>query len=353
MNTYFKAVILSIIVLSAGIFTAGCGNSNAETPKKETPDANQAINVKTMEIIPETFNEVIHITGSIASYEDVMVPAEEGGRVVEWLVPRGASVRAGQVIARLDDALMKSGYLAADAQYKIAQTNFEKQQKVYEENGISELQAKTSEFQRDAAKAQADLSKARLEKMSIKSPINGIVDARLVHAGEMIGLGMPIAHIVNLGRLKVEAGIPERYASSFKVGDHVAFSIDALPGEKFRGNIVFVGSAVNRDNRAIPVEVSVTQKAGRLKPDMIAAMDVTLDAVPNAIVIHEDYVQNVDLNKFVVFVAEGNTAHERVITISANNDGKILVKSGLKAGEKLITLGFQNVTDGQTISIQN
>jgi membrane fusion protein, multidrug efflux system len=339
-------------ITPAIIFFTSCGNKDSE--KNGTKEKNnQIVNVKTTPVLLEDFTEVIQITGTVASFEDVKIPAEEGGRVVKWLVEKGAHVARGQVLAQLDDALLKAGYDAANAAYKIAQTNFEKQQKVFAEQGISDLQMKTFEYQRDAAKAQADLMKARWDKMQIKSPIDGILNNRFLNAGEMIGPGMPIAHVVNMNRLKITAGIPERYANSFKVGDEVNFTIDAIPGETFTGKVGFAAAAINRDNRTLPAEIFVTSAHQKLKPEMIASLRIVLSSRPHSIVISEDYMQKADLNRFVVFVDNNGVAEERRIKIGAVNGGKVLVEEGLKEGEQLITLGYQNVANGQKIKAQN
>ena len=282
-----------------------------------------------------------------------MVPSDEGGRVLAWLVPLGARVRSGQVLAQLDSAIVRATYDAAVAQYRIAQTNFEKQQKVYEEQGISELQLKTLQYQRDAARAQMDMARARLDRTRIKSPINGILNARLVEAGEMSGPGLPIAHVVNSDRLKIVAGIPERYANSFRSGDKVRFTVDALPGESFAGSIRFVGAAVNKDNRSIPVEVDIAAHGGRLKPEMIAKMLVTLGSRTQSIVVPEDYVSRTDRDSFVAYVEEDGVARERTLRIGASSKGSMLILEGLAAGDRLITLGYQNVADGQRVVVKN
>lgn len=357
MNTQlFRAIPAPLRVVFAfallPLVLQACGKSNAGVADK-APSATQVVNVRVETVTPTSFTETIQVTGSVEAYDDVMVPSEEGGRVKEWLVQKGASVRAGQVIARIDDAILRSAWEAAHAAYQIAEVNYTKQKKVYEEQAVSELQLKTLEYQRDAAKAQADLARVRLEKCSIKSPINGVLETRTVDAGEMIGPGAPIARIVGTGRLKITAGVPERYAGLFKVGDRVIFRVDALAGEEFTARVSVVGAAVNRDNRSIPMEATVTATARALKPEMIAAMSIRLAERPNSIVIDDDFMQQTDRNQWVVYVANGDVAEERSITIGATNSGKVLVTKGLAAGDRLITLGHQNVANGQKIVIAN
>ncbi len=349
----FIILPVTVLALSASAVLTSCGDEKAESANMGDNAQTQKITVRVTEIQPSSFDEVIDITGAVASDGDVLVPADEGGRVLAWQVPLGARVRAGQVLAQLDSALLRSGFDAAQAQYNIAQTNYEKQKRVYEQQGISELQLKTLEYQRDAARAQRDLARERLERTRVKSPIAGTLNARMVEKGEMSIPGAPIAHVVNTDRLKLEAGIPERFAASFRVGDKVDFTVDAISATTFSGTISFVGAAVNKDNRTIPVEVRISGHGGKLKPDMIAEMAVTLGARENSIVIAEDFIIKNDKDVFVVYVEKDGIAHERQVTPGGSSRGRVLILDGLDVGERLITVGQQNVADGQPVIVKN
>ncbi len=349
----FNILPLAALLLVATVAMTSCGNEKAESANNSGAEGEvPKVTVRVMEIEEQPFEQVIDITGTVASEGDVMVPADEGGRVLSWLVPLGGSVRSGQVLVQLDSVLLRAQYDAALAQYNIAQTNFEKQEKVYEEQGISELQLKTLQYQRDAAKAQMEMARERLDRTRVKSPIDGKLNARLVEAGEMSLPGAPIAHVVNTRQIKLEAGIPERYAASFRVGDPVSFTVDAIAGEEFSGIISFVGSAVNQDNRTIPVEARVANAGGKLKPDMIAAMTIRLRERENSIVVPEDYIIKSDLDEFVVYVEKDGVAKERAVTIGGTSRGDVLILDGLQPGDRLITFGQQNVSDGQPVIVK-
>ncbi|MBI5648305.1 MAG: efflux RND transporter periplasmic adaptor subunit [Ignavibacteriae bacterium] len=353
MKTSTTAVLRAIATLSltgAALLFSSCKSADAD-PKKEAATEN-IVNVRVETVTPSEFRENLQLTGTVIAGDDITVPAEEGGRVTEWVVARGARVKKGQVIARLDDALLRAGFDAANAQYQLAELTATRQDKVFQEQGISEWQNKSFQYQRDAARAQTDLMKARLEKAQIKSPIAGIVDYRFVDAGEMVGPGAPVARVVDISRLKVSAGVPERYAGSFRLGDNTRFTVDALSGRTFHGRITFVGAAVSKDNRTIPVEISVTDGGGLLKPDMITKILFTLSARSNVITIKEDYVQQVDRETFVVFCAEGDIAREHRVKLGPSSNGFVVIESGLEKGDQLITLGFQNVAEGQKLLIQ-
>jgi RND family efflux transporter MFP subunit len=353
MKRILSLPLLALLLAGAVLFTS-CGDEKASSADGTGEDKDiPRVSVRVMEIEATEFTQVIDITGAVASEGDVLVPADEGGRVLGWLVPLGARVRSGQVLVQLDSALLRSAYDAALAQYNIAQASYEKQKRVYEEQGISELQLQTLQYQRDAAKAGMEMARERLERTRVKSPITGVLNARMVEKGEMSVPGAPIAHVVNTDQIKLEAGIPERYAVRFKSGDPVRFTVDALSEDEFTGTISFVGAAVNRDNRTIPVEVRVSNAGGQLKPSMIAEMAVRLRARENSIVIPQDFVIKNDMDSFVVFVEENGTAVEREVKIGGTSRGEVLILDGLNVGDRLITVGAQNVAQGQPVTVEN
>lgn len=345
--------LIPFLLLPVALFfgLAGCGEEQSESAGDGGNSDIPATPVSIMELTLTDFNEVINVTGTIASYEDVMVPSDEGGRVLQWLVPLGARVRSGQILVQLDSAIVRANYDAAVAHYNIAQTNYKRQINVFKEQGISELQLKTLEYQRDAARAQMEMSRVRLERTRVKSPINGMVNARLIDGGEMSAPGQPIAHVVNTDRLKILAGIPERHANSFRVGEEVSFTVDAASGNTFRGVIRFIGAAVVSDNRTVPVEVDIIGGQSKLKPDMIATMTVTLRGRTESIVIPEDAALKTERDEVVAFVFEDNIARERKLTIGGTNKGRMLVTGGLQAGDRLITAGQQSIADGQAVVV--
>lgn len=350
-HTLWKYLAAPLALAGIALSLSSCGNSNAESAADETKRPDDVVNVSVETVQKTDFYERLKLSGAIKSFEDVKLSSEEGGKLVKWVAGKGSRVSAGTIIARLDSSLLKPQYEAALAQYKLAQVTYEKQKKVYEENAISELQLKTFEYQRDAAKAQSDLMKSRFEKTIIRSPIAGFLNDRFYEEGELVPPGMPLAHIVSDSRLKIAAGVPERYAGRLNVGDAVQFTTDAFPGEVFNGKLTFIASAVNSDNRTIPVEVTISG-SGKLKPDMIATINLTLKAVKNAVVIPSDYIQQVDMNRFVVYVDNNGTAEERTVTIESTSQGKAHISKGIGAGERLITLGFQNVSQGQKINVK-
>lgn len=341
-----KASLLAVVAVAALMITlAGCGGETPGTTAEAAPGL--AVRVET--VTPSPLNDAIPVAGIVKAAEDVMLSPEEGGVVKEWKVEKGERVIKGQVIVVLKDEVIKASYDAAVAQYEMAAMNYEKQEKVYAEQGISELQYRNLQLGRDAAKANADLMKARWERTQIKSPVDGVLDEQYFDEGEFSPPGVPIAHLVNLSTLKISAEIPERYAGAITPGASILVTFDAFAGDTLRTRVSFVGSTVNPSNRALIVEAILPNHRGRLKPEMIGKALVLRSAKENALLIPEIAVQLVDRNRYVVFIEVDGKAVQRIVALGAREGNRVEVLSGLRSGDRLIVTDLQKLTDGTAV----
>lgn len=344
--------ILAGAALAAALtlLLSACGQSDAKT---ELPAAQteQAVPVTVQEVQVSPFTDALQVTGIVKAREDVMLSPEEGGVVKEWLVKKGESVKKGQILGILKDDVIKASYDAAEAQYKLSELNYKKQENVYKEQAISELQYKNSEYSRDAARAQADLMRARLERTRLRSPINGIFDDYFADPGEFAPPAVPIAHVVNVRFIKVSADVSEQFAADLHLGSLTKIIPDAYPSDTLEGRLNYVGSSVSASNRTITVEIDIPNPGLRLKPEMITRVQIVRSQVRNAILVNEDIIQQVDRNKMVVFVENNGVAEQRIVRVGGRQGDLVEVVEGLKPGDRLIITGFRKLVNGQAVVI--
>ncbi len=311
----------------------------------------QPVNISVQKIIPSAMIDGIQVAGTVKAFEDVMMSPEEGGIVKEWKKKKGDRVKQGDLIVTLKDEVIKASYEAANAQYKMAQLKVEKQQAVFEQQGISELQYKNLVYGRDAAKANADLMQARWERTQLRSPINGVVDNTIPNTGEMAAPGIPIARVVNTSTIKIQAEIPELYSGMINIGTSVSVTFDAVPGELLNGKVTYVGSTVSAANRTMLVEILLPNPNGKLKPEMVAKVTLVRQKKNDAILVSESLVQLVDRDRYIVYVVNKGTAEERRVTIGGRQGNLVEVVNGLKIGDLLIVSGYQKLINGSPVVI--
>lgn len=345
--------VLACLVLTIGLtlLVSSCGQSNAKTDGASNTEMAAAVQVKIQEVRPTTFADVMQVAGTVKGLEDVMLSPEEGGVIKEWRVEKGQPVKNGDIIAVLNDDVVKASYAAAAAQYKLAQTNFEMQKNIFEEKAISELQFRSAEYNRDAAKAQADLALARLERTRLRSPIDGVLNDRFMDAGEFAPSAVPVAHLVNVRQLKVASEISERYAGTVETGNAVTIVPDAYPGDTLRGLITFVGAAISASNRTMPVEIAIPNPGLKLKPEMIVRVRIVRSIRTNAILLNDNVVQLIDRDRVVVYVENNGKAEERSVRLGARQGSMLEIVDGLKPGDRVIMTSLQSLVNGQAVSV--
>jgi len=346
LSNLYVLVAIGIILL---IGLQSCNDSQAK--QDGVVKAKAPLSVRVQEVTPRPLIDAIHVSGIIKAHDDVMISPEESGVVKEWKVQKGQWVKKNEIIAVLRDEVAKASYDAAAAQYKTAELNVEKQEKVFQEQGISELQFKSLVYSRDAAKANADLMKARWERTQIKSPVSGILDDYYFDEGEFAPAGVPIAHVVNINSVKILAEIPEKHAGSIALRTPAQLTFDAFPGDTVSATVDFMGSTVNASNRTLPVEMFIDNPGRKLKPEMIAKVRIFRAVKKNALLVSENVVQLVDRGRNIVFVENSGVAHERTVILGARQGNLVEILDGLRPGDRLIVTGVESLADGQPVAV--
>lgn len=344
-----KSMTKSLTVLTliaAALLVSSCGKKQENGAAKIQP-----VNVRLETMKPTRLVDAIQVAGIVKASEDVTMSPEEGGVVKEWRAKKGEHVKKGDVIVVLKDEVIKAGYDAALAQYKMAELNLRKQQGVYDQQGISELQYKNLQYGRDAAKANADLMKARWERTQLRSPIEGVLDNTIPNVGEFAPPGVPIARIVNLSVVKIQAEVPEIFSGTIPAGAPALVTFDALPGDTLRGKVSFIGSTVSSSNRTLIVEIVERNPFASLKPEMVAKVRLLREIRSAALLVSDNIIQLVDRDRSIVYVENGGKAEERNLKLGGRQGKMVEVLEGLKPGDRLIVAGYQKVVNGTPVIV--
>lgn len=359
---------LPVLALAA-LVAAGCNNSSGEPlpPSEAQENARRIVRVETTIIEPTTFEDMIQVTGVIEAIGDATLSAQSAGTVVS-LVPLGTFVRAGEAVAQLDAGTARAAVQQAEAQvaaaeaaFALAADNLKRQEPLYRDSVISALEFENVRAQYNQAQAQVNQAKAGLaqaqEQLSntrVVAPFSGTVEERLVETGEQVMPGTPVARIVNTGRVKVKAGVPERYAGDIRTGTTATITFQAYAGQPRQGRVTFVGSAVDPNNRTFPVEIELENQQGLLKPQMVANVHVRRAQLDDVLVVPQTAVLR-DENGTALFVVDRSgaqaVAERRSITLGPSYAGRVVITNGLAAGDEVIIVGQTNVTPGDAVAV--
>ncbi|UCH65681.1 MAG: efflux RND transporter periplasmic adaptor subunit [Ignavibacterium sp.] len=351
MKKEIKILSLLFLTIFVVFVALSCGDSTGNEKEGNNPDNKEpSVYVKTKELKLESFVDDISVLGVAKAIQQANLSSDEGGKIKEFRRDKGSYVKKGEVIIVMDNDVLKANMEAAKAQYERAESTYVRQKKVFEERVTSELQYLNSKFERDAAKANYDLMQARYDRTFIKAPFSGIVDIKYSEIGENVMQGAPIVSLVSVGDIKVEAGVPENYVNMVRKGSNVKIVFKDLQNESYNAQVTYVGHTISTNNRTFPIEIRLNNKNGKIKPELSAQVFIEKERLENVFILPEETVTGTDLG-YIVFVEENGVAKKREVEIISRSDDKIAVRGGLKEGENLIIVGFQNLIDGERVTV--
>ncbi|MEP7237037.1 MAG: efflux RND transporter periplasmic adaptor subunit [Ferruginibacter sp.] len=344
----------------------------SELEKLDTNTANAA-KIKLVGVTAVTtqdFKHYIDLQGKVdAENISYISPRMGPAQVKAVYVTQGQAVKKGQLLLKLDDAIMRQSVTAAKQQLEgiktqlgFAKNIYQRQQNLWKEGIGTEVQlitAKTNvtslENQLAAAGEQVKTMQEQLNTANVYSDVNGIADVVAIRVGETFsGMGAtgPQIKIVNTSSLKVVVNVPENYLTRMHKGSPVVITIPDA-NKTVNSSISLISQSIDPTQRGFIAEAKIPYDAV-LKPSQSAVVKILDYAATSAIVIPVNVVQSDETGKYVYVISKSSngktTAHRVVVTIGEVYGESVEIKAGLKPGDQLVTEGFQNLYEGQTIT---
>lgn len=290
------------------------------------------------------------LTGSVYAWEDVWLSAEVAGNIKWQGIDEGQAVAKGQELIRIDTDTIRARIDQANAQHKLAVQEMARMDQL-RKSGISssqELDQVTA--QRDVTSAEVRTLDIQVSKSVISAPFDAIIDKLPNEQNEFVNVGTELVHLVQIDRVKIIVGIPERDVPLFAKDAPVKITLDALPGQEFPGTIYRIATSATLDTRTFETEVAVDNPQGILKPGMIARARLVRHIYPGAIQVPIFAVIPVE-KKYLTYIEENGTAQPRDVEVGLFQDNMVHITSGLKAGDRLIVKGQREVRPGEPVKV--
>ncbi|MDQ2864134.1 MAG: efflux RND transporter periplasmic adaptor subunit [Bacteroidota bacterium] len=317
----------------------------------------------------QAFKHYLQLQGTVDNKNVSYVTSSgQGGQIKAIYVKQGDHVKKGQLILKLDNdvamqsvAAVKQQMGGVQAQLDLAKSVYQRQKNLWDQHIGTEvqlLQDKTTvealENQLKAIQANVNTAQATANQSNVYSDVNGDVDEVTAHIGEAFN-GNPLTggyvKIVNNADLKVTVTVPENYAGKVSKGSTVEVDMPDI-AKSFNGAISFLSQTIGTNSRGFTAEIKVPSNL-RLRPNQVALVKILDYSVPSTVVVNVNTLQTDENGKFVlVAVKEGDKliARKRKVDVGELSGDQIEIKKGLKAGEQLITEGYQSIYDGQLLT---
>ena len=327
----------------------------AEIALKARPDQKpeKIMDVRISLLEKELFQHFIQVQGMIESDNNILVAPMASGIVKKIHATAGEKVTKGQLLAELDGSILESSIAEVENGLKLAKTIFERQQRLWDKKIGSEIEFLQAKTNKEGLEKRLATLNEQYNLTKIFSPISGTVDEVFFKEGEMGAAGMGAFRVVELSNLKIKVDISEIYISRINKNDKVHVSIPVV-GKEFDLSINTISQVINADDRTFQVEVNIPKTAKDIKPNMLAVLIINDYSNPKAFTVPVNIVQETGMEKFLFVASERDgewTTQKRIVTTGKDHEGRIEILSGLQEGEHVVSVGYQNLSDGQKLAV--
>lgn len=319
-------------------------------------------------------------TAALVADHEAQVTAKTGGVLKKLYVEEGMAVKAGQLLAELDDADTRAKAVQAEAQMHKSEATFAHAQAAIPKQLIPQFEYEQDKFELQAQRAAYEGAKLQLSYTRILAPVDGVIAERSVKLGNMIQANSNLFRIVGMDPLQAVLNVPERQLGILKASQAVQLEADALPGKKFTGDILRIAPVVDPASGTFRVTCEFHDRTAELKPGMFGRIEIVYDhrddalTIPRSALIEEDgetavfVVDNApppapsatpaktpagkaDNKTPAVATTPGFVAHRKLVKIGYSDGDKVEIRSGLDDGMRVITVGRNAVRDGTSVLV--
>ncbi|MDZ4709333.1 MAG: efflux RND transporter periplasmic adaptor subunit [Saprospiraceae bacterium] len=371
------------VLLTLSLIFIGCGSQPDQTPvsdkqtrlteiKKQIAALNAEASALELELNPEgkierskvvgvqlfppmVFKSYIDLQGSVTADQELYINAKMPGTTEKILIKTGDYIKEGQTVLTLDDAVLKQGLAELEAQLAFANDIFEKQKALWDQKIGTEVQYLSAKNNKESLEKRIVTTKEQWDMSKVKAPISGVIDEVMVKPGQTISPGIPIARLVNFSKLKINANVPESYAGRIKPGNAIKIYFPDIQKE-YDSKVSYVSPIINRVNRTFNVEAALPANMSGVLPNMISILKIVDYVNPQAYVIPINLLQRDSQGDYIMVADSSGSmwkATKKMVIIGKFYNDQVEVKSGLEPTSKVITRGYQDLIEGENLTVQN
>lgn len=298
----------------------------------------------------------ITTTGTLRAEKSVTLDAQAAGVLTEVLFESGQHVKAGEVLAKIDDLSERAELEGAKAALNLAESNLNRKRKLLRKKLVPQSDVDELEEQVQDGKSKIERIQDLIEHKELKAPFAGTLGLRDIEVGAYMSVGSPVVSIHSLDSMRLRFVVPERFLSLIEMGRRVEFLLDTYPDKVFKARIIAKDVALSDSNRSLEVEAQVDSSDEALIPGMYATVKVPIGEEESAVVVPLPALV-FSLYGDSVFVVKdkdgGKVVNRRTVKVGLRKDGQVQILEGLKQGETVVVAGQGKLREGAAVKIDN
>ena len=324
-------------------------NSSKGGDSKSPKGKSKSITVNGIVVKYETFDNNLSLSGSIEANEQVEIRSEVSGIVEGIYFQEGSFVNKGQVLFKVNDIELRAQLRQTSTKEGLAAENERRAKLLLQKEAISQEEYDLARADLKSAQAQSQLIQAQIAKTSVRAPFSGKIGLRSISPGTYITPAILVTKLVNTGKLKITFSIPEKYASQVKTNTTISFKV-AGSQNRYSAKIYAIEPEIAVATRTLQVRAIAENKDGKLLPGTFADVELPLDIIKNAIVVPTEAIIPIQNGK-KIFITTNGLAKEIMIETATRTETSVLVLSGLKEGDTVLTNGVMALKNDDPVKV--
>jgi membrane fusion protein (multidrug efflux system) len=345
--------VLILIVMAAALSGAYWAYDNlVRTPDETAAPAKKggrATAIEVGEVVRKRLARTIEAVGTTRALRSVDIVPLASGRLVELAIAPGTVVKAGDVLARLDDDLQRADVVEAEALLSEKKQAMDRTETLRRRNTVSAATEDLQQAELATAAARLDRARRRLDDRVVRAPFDGVVGMTTITVGARIDEDVVLTRLEDLSAVEVESAVPEVLYGRVQLGQSVTATSAAFADRRFEGKVSAIDSRVDPVSRAFRIRATISNPERVLPSGMFMLLTITLAdddvlTVPEAAIVSEG-------TRTIVYVIAGDKAVLRPVTIGQRQAGEVEVTAGLAAGEMVAVSGLLGLRDGASVTV--
>lgn len=344
--------LIIIVAALAGISWVLTNNKKKNDEKTAiVAQRNTEVAVKAATAAKKSVSMDFAANGNFTPFRQLNFASETAGRVVHVLVKEGEKVKKGQTLAVIKTDGLHVDLQSAEEQYQNALQDKNRFENAFKTGGVTRQQLDQAELTLKNAAFRVAQAKIKITDAHIRASINGTINKRFIEPGAVLNPGTPLFELVDVSKLKLKVQVNEAQVAQLKTGDKVQVRVSVFPDRVFDGVISFI-AAKSDDALNFPVEIEMANTTGSgVKAGMFATAMFHFPAPAASLVIPRTaFTGSVSSNQVFVLTNEG-TAHLQQVVAGRITGNEVEILSGLREGDKVITSGQVNISDGAKVVV--
>jgi membrane fusion protein (multidrug efflux system) len=350
-GTMKRVKALSLLVVLSIFMTVACNGGKNPGPGRQSDQAAAKVPVDVVVIQPQLLDDRIFATGTLLANEEVELRPEVSGRVTGISFKEGSRVRKGEVLLRINDLDLRAQLKRKEFEEKQASDNEARMRRLLELKGISQEDYDKAANALGMVRAEKEVIQSELAKTEIVAPFDGIVGLRYISEGGYVTSDMTVATMQDVDPIKVEFSVPEKYAKEIKRGSEITVRVGDSD-EEYKGSVYAVEAKIDPATRTMKARAKIPNPKGDLIPGSFAKVDITLQQLPDAIVVPAEAVIP-EMSGEKVFLCVDGKARSVPVKTGIRTETGVQIVEGLSPQDTLVVTGLLQLADDRAVQIKN